>query len=448
MRTAIAIITIAGAVLFPLRVGASPTVTSAACSTETAYTCINGITNLNVMGSTYNLDVVVGAFSSLFANPANQLFSWGNPIFAEAANVAIAGAINQSMSATDQNAKFFDSGAQARYEGILHLPTEYTPYNGSSTGAFNSRCPVIVSFGVAPGGCGTWLTDSMLAFGVLRPALGIAAFSSYRRNQLPGVGGGYEASFDGNAFLIKVNVNLIGDPLAADVERAWEQGIEGFWGNQITLSDGAGIYPLLVDVNFATGNTNADFTLRVRNEYCRSFVDAISEWCTQPDVGTGQPRIDMIDEVAIHEFGHMLGLYDEYVGGGVDPTSNPTDLCRQTTIFGVPVPGLRTGAYCNSMMADFGPMQDRYFDDIVSYFEGVSGRSLTPGHSPVFGSYSLTDPGPLFTGIVEPSAIPEPPLPYLVLLALLCLATSLRYSKQLEGASIVSSLVTHPRAAA
>lgn len=174
MRRTIALVAMAVASILPLKAGASPTVAASTCPTETTFTCINGITELNILGSLYDLEVVFGTFTSLFVDPANQLLSWGNLPFAEAANAAIANAINQSLPATtDQNTKFFDSGAEARDETILHLPTDYVPYGGNPMGAFNSQCPIVVSFGVTTGGCGTWLTDSILAFGVLRPSSAI-----------------------------------------------------------------------------------------------------------------------------------------------------------------------------------------------------------------------------------------------------------------------------------
>jgi len=53
----------------------------------------------------------------------------------------------------------------------------------------------------------------------------------------------------------------------------------------------------------------------------------------------------MRDEVAAHEFGHMLGLYDEYSGPGTDPNADPNDICRPTfTVFGIPS-GVNTGTF-------------------------------------------------------------------------------------------------------
>jgi len=59
--------------------------------------------------------------------------------------------------------------------------------------------------------------------------------------------------------------------------------------------------------------------------------------------------------LAAHEIGHMLGLYDEYYGGAVDPT----------TLFYT----------TNTLMSDLGPVQERYYSDMLSWLELASGRS-------------------------------------------------------------------------
>jgi hypothetical protein len=59
------------------------------------------------------------------------------------------------------------------------------------------------------------------------------------------------------------------------------------------------------------------------------------------------------DEIAAHEAGHMMGLYDEYPeekGGTIDPITK----------------SLTT----NSLMSDLGPVQKRYFKNIIDWLEG------------------------------------------------------------------------------
>lgn len=183
IRTLIAALSLLG-----VAARADSTVSTSPCPNEPSFTCVNGISNLTIAGASYDLAVVVGTFTSHFTDPSNQLLSWGNQTFAQAANVAISDTLNSLLHPTDQDTKFFDSGAQPRYEYILHLPVDYS--FGNPVVGFNGPCAVIVDWGVSAGGCGNWQTDEVLAFGVLTSvpepatallfAIGLFAFSLMR----------------------------------------------------------------------------------------------------------------------------------------------------------------------------------------------------------------------------------------------------------------------------
>jgi len=85
----------------------------------------------------------------------------------------------------------------------------------------------------------------------------------------------------------------------------WENGIEGIWSGPFSVVDPTlnQLYPLLFDVNFVS--SGQDFNTRVDpSAPCRSQM---SRWrLNNPGVFSN----DYQDEVAAHEFGHQVGLYD------------------------------------------------------------------------------------------------------------------------------------------
>lgn len=86
-------------------------------------------------------------------------------------------------------------------------------------------------------------------------------------------------------------------------------GAEGIWGNKYAIKDTntGQMIPILVDIS-----NDGPFNQTVQ-------------------VHAGSGRSDMLnwyvgDSVSVnaHEVGHMMGLFDEYIGGAVDKYPNPT----------------------------------------------------------------------------------------------------------------------------
>ena len=100
-------------------------------------------------------------------------------------------------------------------------------------------------------------------------------------------------------------IHLTGDD-AGSLTRVREQGIEGIWSDKFSLSDSTGSYAIRFDVQFV-GTGNQHYDVNVSNSYGR--CDMLN-WCTRTDWGP-----DYQDELAAHEFGHMIGAFDEYAGG-------------------------------------------------------------------------------------------------------------------------------------
>jgi hypothetical protein len=106
----------------------------------------------------------------------------------------------------------------------------------------------------------------------------------------------------------------------------WEQGIEDFWSNKYAvLEDGSVLFPIVFDVTFDGPVFN--YTVNVTQGRTTSMLT----WGTTPAPGESNGLL------AAHEYGHMFGLFDEYVGGATDPTGAIIDggSIMGSTAFGV-----------------------------------------------------------------------------------------------------------------
>jgi hypothetical protein len=125
----------------------------------------------------------------------------------------------------------------------------------------------------------------------------------------------YDISFSENAVLVNVAINLIpADGVTKlDIDRVkplWEEGIEEIWNNKFSLETKAGQrFPIIVDVMFHGHRFHHDVI-----------------------VHPGGGRSDELNwnimdtpAIAAHEFGHMIGLFDEYRGGALAPKTGIID---------------------------------------------------------------------------------------------------------------------------
>ena len=129
----------------------------------------------------------------------------------------------------------------------------------------------------------------------------------------------YDIEFSDEALRIYSNIYLtpIGGATQEEIDGLkplFEAGIETRWSNQYhILHDNQYLYDILFDVTFVdTYNPTTDhFSVNVRPGPERSTMNL---WDTEDYLQDGR--------VAAHEYGHMIGNYDEYAGGALDP-SNP-----------------------------------------------------------------------------------------------------------------------------
>lgn len=188
----------------------------------------------------------------------------------------------------------------------------------------------------------------------------------------------YKVSFENGEIAIHVNILLVdmnGNPLASPptllaprsdnsdgcgllLTCIWEKGIESIWSGRFNIIDQSLTYPLLFDVNFVSSGED----YRTRVDPTPSCSSQMSRWCIDNISGNNRQ-----DEVAAHEFGHQVGLFDEYSIGAVDPNAPPGSLCV--------LPGAAQ-AFCISLMADLGPTQQRYYESILATLDNLFGRSF------------------------------------------------------------------------
>lgn len=163
----------------------------------------------------------------------------------------------------------------------------------------------------------------------------------------------YGLGFDGTAFTVQTKIHLTGDDPGA-YRQVWETGIEQIWSNKFSLSDSSGQYAIRVDVQFV--DSGADYDVAVHRE---AGGGDMLNWHLDTAWGPSYQ-----DELAAHEYGHMLGAFDEYAGAAT--------YQGQTT----------TG----TLMSDLTPtITSNYLHSIDSYAEQFTGRtfSIVPGVAPV-----------------------------------------------------------------
>lgn len=123
----------------------------------------------------------------------------------------------------------------------------------------------------------------------------------------------YTRSFDGDQVTKHVEINFLFDGFSESFDTAAykaqaEANIEAVWNNKYKVRSNTGDeFPVVIDVT-TTGPFNQTVTVfnNTRNNTDRIY--SMTKWYALSDTRSLQA----------HEFGHMLGLFDEYAGGAVD----------------------------------------------------------------------------------------------------------------------------------
>jgi hypothetical protein len=131
----------------------------------------------------------------------------------------------------------------------------------------------------------------------------------------------YTRSFDGTNFIKHLEINFVFDAntnLTAAQQTAYKNaavaGIESVWDNKFAIKDDTtgDLFPIIVEPTVAGPDFNQTVTVHAMktNEFPG---EDMTNWF-----------VDTNGVTAAHEFGHMLGLFDEYLGGAVNQFPNPT----------------------------------------------------------------------------------------------------------------------------
>lgn len=126
---------------------------------------------------------------------------------------------------------------------------------------------------------------------------------------------GYDIALRGDRVFVHVAINLIpaGDVTRPELDRvkdAWERGIERIWSERFALETPSGqYYPIVIHVTFTGSRFHHDVIVHRGGR------------------NTDQLNWNLLNslEDAAHEFGHMLGLFDEYRGGATAPQGEVID---------------------------------------------------------------------------------------------------------------------------
>ena len=177
----------------------------------------------------------------------------------------------------------------------------------------------------------------------------------------------YRQSFDGTTLTKQVGIGFMFEPSFSDAQKsafkaAAVTNIESIWNNKFLITDTAHNRSFPLGVAVMTTGPVFDQSVNVNPGAGRTNVQ---NWYA----------VGLTPQVMAHEFGHMIGLFDEYVGGGVDKHPNPT--LSNTGLMGL-------GA-----LNDKPEMLPRYYQSYLDFM-----NVLNPG-----GSFALTvapEPSTLF----------------------------------------------------
>lgn len=199
----------------------------------------------------------------------------------------------------------------------------------------------------------------------------------------------YDRSFDGVSVVKQVEilfsfVNALGfsDEQKATWAAGAERAIESIWNGKYVIEDtvndkvysvGVDVVPLVVlapgaDQTVSVELQPAGCAANPNDLACR---DSMTRWFE-----------DSTDSIKAHEFGHMIGLYDEYLGGALNSATNP--ILSSDGLMGL-------GALSTAPV-----MYERYYQQHLSFLAGIDLASY-PG-----GSVGLQTPELVLRPVPEP----------------------------------------------
>lgn len=147
----------------------------------------------------------------------------------------------------------------------------------------------------------------------------------------------YDIGYIDNTLKVDIDVQLYGATPATTLLDRWERGIESIWStNRFAV-------PILFDVEWVASSSH---------DYMVQVIEGLGRWnmLNWYTVGAGGWGDSYQEEVAAHEYGHMLSLFDEYAGGAVNPATGQVN----------------TGGLMHTLD---GPAFDYYYDPFFEWYE-------------------------------------------------------------------------------
>lgn len=121
----------------------------------------------------------------------------------------------------------------------------------------------------------------------------------------------YDIGFYDDTLMVDVDIKLNAYMPDTSLTDRWEAGIESIWSTD----------RFDVPISFNVDWVTTDY------DYAVSVVDGARQWkmMVWATVGASGWGDAYQEEVAAHEFGHMITMWDEYAGGGTNAATNMID---------------------------------------------------------------------------------------------------------------------------
>lgn len=232
----------------------------------------------------------------------------------------------------------------------------------------------VIGRGVSPTGQerGFLLTPRLANIPRGQQGINIRTTEGFFKNQ-------YGVKFVGISLEIDLDIRLIGADPGETIKRAWEEGAEEMWSDQYDIIHDGVSYNVVLDLEFVDDGGNTTILVKEgEGRYSVGIPHGV--WYTHGVLGWGA---DYRDECVAHEVGHLLGLYDEYEGGALDPSNPVID-------------------YTSIMGSLDGVPKERHFRKILEWLEGETGNEMVLAKSPL---WQAGEAGP---AVDDNLPIPEP----------------------------------------
>ena len=116
----------------------------------------------------------------------------------------------------------------------------------------------------------------------------------------------YDLTMSEGVVSLLLKIRFTGTPAPANLLAIWESGIETIWNNKVFFADSNRLYEIKIATDFVASGENETVVYHTGT----GRFDA-GNWY-EHSLGWAD---SYHDETAAHEFGHMMGVFDQYAGG-------------------------------------------------------------------------------------------------------------------------------------